>query len=83
MIKTERIRTPVSVCLENDTEGNKRPLYIKWKDGRRYEIDRVLDIRRAASTRVGGGGIRYTVRICGKETFLFNDDDIWFVEERV
>lgn len=79
---TERVKTPVTVYLENDTQGNKRPIFIRWRDGRRYEIDRILDVRRAASTKVGGGGIRYTVRICGRETFLFEDDGVWFVEER-
>jgi hypothetical protein len=36
---------------------------------------------KAASTKVGGCGIRYTVRIEGKETYLFDEDGKWFVEE--
>ena len=33
--------------------------------------------------KVGGGGIRYTVQIRGKESFLFREGDKWFVERCV
>ena len=37
----------------------------------------------AASTKVGGTGIRYTVQICGKPTFLFDEENgKWFVEAK-
>lgn len=45
-----------------------------------YEIDRVLDIRQAAALKVGGCGLRYTCRIRGQQTYLFLDEDRWFVE---
>ena len=32
--------------------------------------------------KVGGGGIRYTVMIKGKESFLFHEGDKWFVEAK-
>ena len=32
--------------------------------------------------KVGGGGIRYTVQIRGKESFLFHEGDKWFVEAK-
>ena len=67
-----------------DTEGQLFPQEIVWEDGTRYEIDRVLDIRRAASTKAGGVGIRYTCRIDGKQTYLFYEDlyGRWFVEAK-
>ena len=37
---------------------------------------------RASSAKVGGGGIRYTVRINGRETYLFQEGSRWFVEAR-
>lgn len=45
-----------------------------------FAIDRVLDVRQAASLRGGGQGMRYTCRICGKEVYLFCDDGRWFLE---
>ena len=53
-----------------------------WWGGKRYDVDRVLDVRRAASLKGGGLGIRYTCRILGKERYLFFDDAAqqWFVE---
>ena len=65
------------------------PAMLKWKDGTIYEIDRVLDVRRAAS-EAGSMGIRYTVRIMGRERRLFFEDTYsetgkprWFVESEI
>ena len=63
-----------------DLEGRMTPLEIRWEDGTRYEIDRVLDVRRAASLKAGGQGMRYTVRINGHSTYLFFEAPAWFVE---
>lgn len=70
----------VDVTLKQDKYGTIIPLSVTWENGRRYEIDRVLDVRRAAATKVGGAGIRFTVRILGKVTYLFDDGERWFVE---
>ena len=51
-----------------------------WTDGKKYEIDRVADVRQAPSLRGGGLAIRYTVKIRGKEVYLFEDEGRWFVE---
>ena len=79
----ERRKVFVEVTLKQSADGHKRPLTILWEDGCVYEIDRLVDIRRAASTKVGGCGVRYTVIICGKETYLFEEDNRWFVEAKV
>jgi hypothetical protein len=70
----------VDVVIKVDKDGNTRPLFITWEDGHRYEVDKLKDVRRAAATKVGGGGIRYTIMVSGKETHIFNDDGKWFVE---
>lgn len=70
----------VEVTARFDTEGNITPLSILWEDVFLFEIDRVLDIRRAASLKAGGQGIRYTIRIGGHTTFLFYEEPRWFVE---
>lgn len=72
----------VDVTLKQDKYGTIVPLSVTWEDGRRYEIDRVLDVRRAAATKVGGTGIRFTVRILGRVTYLFDDGERWFVEAK-
>lgn len=79
--KCRKVYVPVN--LDVDEDGNIRPRLIRWEDGRVYEIDRLKQKCRAASTKVGGCGIRYTVMICGHETHLFNEDDKWFVEAKV
>jgi len=61
--KCRKVYVPVN--LDVDAEGNIRPRLIRWIDGRGYEIDRLKHKCRAASTKVGGCGIRYTVMIGG------------------
>ena len=71
----------LQVNADFDLDGNIRPRAITWEDGRVFEIDRVLDVRRAASLKAGGLGIRYICRIRGKEVRLFNDEGQWFMEK--
>jgi len=70
-------------------DGTMRPAALKWEDGNLYEVDRVLDVRRAASA-AGSMGMRYTVRIMGQERRLFFEDTYsetgqprWFVESEI
>ena len=70
----------VSVIVQFDEEGTMRPKFVRWEDNTLYEIDRVLDVRRAASLKAGGIGLRYTIRIHGKATHLYFEDPQWFVE---
>lgn len=72
----------VDVTANFDADGNIMPLCIIWDDGTRYEIDKVLDVRPAASLRAGGAGIRYLCRILNKETYLFLEGSMWFVEAK-
>lgn len=63
----------VSVNLDVDEEGAILPRFIRWRNGRIFEIERIKFKCRAASDKVGGGDIRYTVIISGKESFLFQE----------
>jgi len=79
-------RVYVELLARYSPDGTMMPAMLKWEDGTMYEIDRVLDVRRAASS-AGSMGIRYTVRIMGKERRLFFEDTYsetgkprWFVE---
>ncbi|MCI8424644.1 MAG: hypothetical protein HFJ72_03125 [Adlercreutzia sp.] len=71
----------VSVTTRVDEDGHIRPLSIQWYDGRTYAIDDVRDVRRAASRKVGGDGLCYTIRIGERITQLFYEDPRWFVQE--
>ena len=70
-------------------DGTMMPAVLKWEDGQLYEIDRVIDVRRAAS-EAGSMGVRYTVRIMGQNRRLFYEDTYsetgkprWFVESEI
>lgn len=79
----DRRKVYVTVNADHLPDGTARPNRIIFENGRTYEIDRVKQRCRAASTKVGGTGLRYTVMICGKETFLFDEENgKWFVEAK-
>lgn len=79
---TQYRKAYVPVTLDVDKEGAILPRLIWWDNGVIFQIDQILYKCRATSKKVGGGGIRYTVQIRGKESFLFHEGDKWFVEAK-
>ena len=74
-------KTFVTVLAEHDPDGKTKPLALTWTNGKQYDIDKVTDVRQAPSLKGGGLGMRYTLRIRGKEVYLFEDEGRWFVEK--
>ena len=76
----------VEANVDHKADGTILPRSFVWEDDRRYEIDRVIDIRPAASLKAGGAGLRYTVKVHGKETYMFLEEDHgvnrWFMERK-
>lgn len=84
-----RKRVYVEVLAGFKPDGAVTPLVVVWNDGKRFTIDRVVDMRRAASQRCGSAGDRYTVVIGGIERYVYferacdvSDPTVgrWFVE---
>ena len=71
----------VSVMISVDEVGKKIPKVITVED-KDYEVTRVVEVKNCASLKVGGIGERYTVKINGRETFLYFETETgrWFVE---
>lgn len=91
--RRELLKNPDKVYVETivsfDLTGKIRPYKIRWESGEVFFIDRVKEVRTAASTKAGGFGVRYTVVINGRETYLFHElmsgaheCGRWFVEAR-
>ncbi|HPF53255.1 MAG TPA: hypothetical protein P5116_00475 [Eubacteriales bacterium] len=70
----------VAVDVYIDEDGALHPVCVHWDDGRRFEVQTVIEARRAASLKAGGTGIRYRCLICGQERFLYYEDPKWFVD---
>ncbi len=64
MTAENNIQNNVKVYVDVDAhfckDGRLIPRAIIWEDGRRYKIDKVIQIARRASLKAGGCGIRYT-----------------------
>ena len=63
MQTTKFVKQPVAVSVIVEKDGRVFPRKFLWKDGQTYKIDRITRVERAASTKVGGCGIRYTVMV--------------------
>ena len=76
----------VDVNEERLKDGRLIPLSFVWEDGVRYEIDRITDVRPAASLKAGGAGMRYAIKVRNRDTFLFLEEDKngarWFMERK-
>ena len=77
----------VTVQLRHDKNGNIRPISVTMIENgeeQTFEVDRLKWKCKAASTKVGGTGTRYTVVINGRETYLFHEffenEGRWFME---
>jgi hypothetical protein len=72
----------VTVEVLVDEAGITHPTCIIWDDGRRFEITSISDVRRAASQKAGGNGIRYTCRIGDRDAVLYYENPKWFVASK-
>jgi len=86
MMKEKRYHNPdkiyVSVKAVFYPDGGFEPTSFIWEDDQEYKIEKITDIRRAASLKAGGVGIRYTCKVANKEVYLFLEEDRWFMERR-
>lgn len=72
----------VEMVVKYTAAGKIEPLAVHWGPGQLFGIDRILDVRPAASLKAGGAGIRYTCRIHGREKYLWLEENRWFVEAK-
>ena len=73
----------LNIIVEHKPDGKVLPRTILWPDGRRFEIDKILNVRKAPALKEGGIGARYMYGICGQEgTFLrYEGFGLWRYEE--
>ena len=73
-------RVNLDIIVEHKSDGKVLPRTILWPDGRKFEIDKVLDVRMAPALKAGGVGMRYRCKICGQERVIFEMRGLWFVD---
>jgi len=75
----------VDVDETRTKDGALIPRSFIWEDGTKYEIDRVTDIRSAASLKAGGAGTRYTVKVRNRNAYMYLEEEHgvykWFMEK--
>lgn len=80
MVKFSRRKQYVEVLATHHIDGSTRPRTIIMADGPVFEIDEVKSVGRAKTGCTGETALRYRVKIGKTETYLYRDDDRWFVE---
>ena len=81
-MKMQFHKAVVKVLVVVAPDRTKTPVSLTFEDGKEYPSARVCRGKRAAATKVGGPGCRYTILIGGRQTYLFEDEDQWFVEAK-
>lgn len=66
------IKVYVGVTAEFSPLGDIVPVSFVWEDGRRYRIDRVTDVRPAASLKAGGAGYALHLPYSGQAVVPFS-----------
>ncbi len=74
----------IKVNADFTVEGNVIPCSVEDDEGNVFEIQKIIDIRRAACLRAGGMGLRFTCIVDGYEKKIYYEDskdsNKWFVE---
>ncbi|NLN81406.1 MAG: hypothetical protein GX136_02520 [Clostridiales bacterium] len=70
-------KEPVTVEADKLPDGMLIPKAVLWKDGRRFEVTRVLYY--SASPTGEYDGIRYTVIIGSAEKYIYRVNHKWYV----
>ena len=78
----ERRKVYVEVLARHEKYGKTTPVSITFEDGKTYPIERTTSRKQGAALHVPGQGIRYSITIRGKSTFLYEDRGRWFVEAK-
>ena len=76
-------KTYVTVIAVHTPGKEPEPKKLLLPDGRIYRIDHAGNPSQAAALKVGGQGLRYEVQVMEKTTYLFFDNGMWFIEEKV
>lgn len=75
-------REYVTMYIEVLPEGQVVPLSILWKDGRKFTVEQIINIKNNSPVRSGGRATKYTLIIQGQTRDFFVDDGKLFVETR-
>lgn len=78
----QRIKKYVQVIADFSPDGDLIPLRVIWDDGQEFEITNVTDIAPRKYSKCGGVGVRYTCQIGRAKTFLYFEENKWFVEAK-
>jgi hypothetical protein len=72
----------IKVAAIFSPNGKLQPVAFWWVDDHQYSIDKITDVCRAASLKAGGLGVRYTCMVHGRQTYLYFEEDRWFMERK-
>ena len=75
-------REYVTMYIEVLPEGQVVPLSILWKDGRKFAVEQVINIKNNAPAKSGGRATKYTLIVQGQTRDFLVDNGKWFVETR-
>ncbi len=86
-MEQKNVKQYVAMDVHYTEDGELKPTLLYWPDGKVYRIEKILEVKPGASMKVGGAGMRYTIRVSGEDRSYTRDlylvDNRWFVEVKV
>lgn len=81
-------RLEIDLIAHFTVNGYVEPKGFFLYQGMTFAVRRVLDVQKAANTKVGGRGVRYKCLVLEPDGVertrtLWREGDVWFVEEAV
>ena len=73
--------TGVNVIAEFTASGQLIPMAIRWKDGRIFDIEKVIYSNKCVGVVSGKASHRFKILVGGEERYLFYEaNGQWFIE---
>lgn len=78
----QRTKKYVEVIADFSPEGILTPQTVIWDTGQKFDITCISEVLPRKYSKTGGVGVRYTCQIGRAKTYLFFEEDRWFVEAK-
>jgi hypothetical protein len=75
-------REYVEVVVKWQLDGVMKPIYFIWGNGKEYQIDRILAVRKGNSLKAFAPGFRYYCQTGRRRYYLLYDGESWFIETK-
>lgn len=72
----------VAVIAKFPIDGIVKPVAVVWEDGRRFDVEKIVDFTQLPKMDASGFRYIYKCIIAGTDRCIYYNDDKWYLECR-